>query len=104
MLFRSNKYIDLEEPWVLSKDESKQNELDSVLYHLIETIRFISVLLAPYMPETAEKIAKQINFEQKDFESLQEFGLYPTSRPNQAEALFQRYDLEEKMEKIVDKR
>ncbi len=100
----ANKYIDLEEPWVLFKDDLKKDELDNVLYHLIETIRFLSVLLAPFMPGTARRISEQINFEEKDFKSLTEFGLYPTSRPNKAEALFQRYDLEEKMEKIINKK
>ena len=53
---RSNKYIDETMPWALAKDESKKERLGTVLYNLLESIRFISVLISPFMPETAEKI------------------------------------------------
>ena len=56
----ANKYIDLMEPWKLVKDESKQDELDNLLYHLIETIRFLSVLIYPFLPETAEKLLNKL--------------------------------------------
>jgi len=97
----ANKYIDLMEPWKLVKDESKQDELDNLLYHLIETIRFLSVLIYPFLPETAEKIAKQINHVDLTFESLNKFGNYESGTTGQAEVLFTRYDLEKKMEEIL---
>ncbi|HHT82729.1 MAG TPA: methionine--tRNA ligase [Acholeplasmataceae bacterium] len=97
----ANKYIDLMEPWKLNKDESKQKELDNLLYHLIETIRFISVLLNPFIPQTSVKIANQINYNDITFESLKEFGVYPSGRPNEAEVLFERFDLDKKIEEIL---
>ena len=98
----ANKYIDLMEPWKLNKDESKQEELDNLLYHLIETIRFISVLIYPFLPKTAEKIAHQINHVDLTFESIKKFGQYKTQQTNEAEVLFTRYDLEKKMEEILE--
>jgi methionyl-tRNA synthetase len=51
---RSNKYIDETMPWALAKDEDKKARLGTVLYNLLESIRFIAVLLSPFMPETSE--------------------------------------------------
>lgn len=96
-----NKYIDEQEPWVLSKDETKQKELDNVLYHLMETIRYLSVLIYPFMPDTAERIAHQINYKDLTFESLDKFGVYPGGKPNKAEVLFQRYKVQDKMKEIM---
>ena len=59
LISRSNKYIDLTGPWALAKDESKQERLQTVMYNLIESLRIISVLIAPFMPNTAPKIWKQ---------------------------------------------
>jgi len=75
-----------------------------LLYYLIEIIRFISVLLNPYIPQTSEKIANQINYEDISFESLKEFGVYPNRRPNEAQVLFERFDLDKKMDEILSDR
>jgi methionyl-tRNA synthetase len=53
---RCNKYIDETMPWALAKDEEKKARLGTVLYNLLEGIRFIAVLLKPFMPETSDKI------------------------------------------------
>ncbi|MGI6787461.1 MAG: methionine--tRNA ligase [Acholeplasmataceae bacterium] len=100
----ANKYIDLMEPWNLNKDESKREELDNLLYHLIETIRFISVLINPFIPSSSLKIAEQINYNDISFESLKTFGIYPSGEPNKAEVLFERFDLDKKMEEILSDR
>ena len=50
---RSNKYIDETAPWVLAKDEASLPRLKTVLSNLIEAIRFIGVLLAPFLPATS---------------------------------------------------
>lgn len=97
----ANKYIDLMEPWNLFKDETKQDELDSLLYHLIETIRFLSVLISPFLPETAQKIAEQINYVDISFESLSKFGVYPSGKTGEAKPMFTRYNLDKKMEEIL---
>ena len=52
---RCNKYIDETMPWALAKDESKKARLATVLYNLLETIRICTVMLTPFMPESAEK-------------------------------------------------
>ena len=58
---RCNKYIDETEPWVLAKDEAKKDRLATVLYNLCESISIGAALLWPFLPETAEKICKQLN-------------------------------------------
>lgn len=73
LLRASNKYIDDTAPWVLAKDEAKQNVLSNVLYHLLEVIRISSSLLEPIMPETAQKVYKQIQTTLTSFDTL-EFG------------------------------
>jgi methionyl-tRNA synthetase len=98
----ANKYIDVSEPWKLVKDETKQETLNHVLYHLLETIRFIAVLLQPFIPSTAQKIAKQIGVDDLSFESLDTFGQYQTQTLGKAEVLFERYDLNKKIEEILN--
>lgn len=101
---RSNKYIDETMPWALAKDEEKKERLGTVLYNLIEAIRFIAVLLAPFMPETAERIFVQINCDVKDYNSLSSFGGYKAGTVvNKAEALFQRIDSEKMLAEIAEK-
>ncbi len=94
---RCNKYIDETMPWALAKDESKQDRLATVLYNLVESITIGASLLAPYMPETAEKIAKQLNTSLRDFSELEKFGLYESGNKVTAEPeiLFARLDMKE---------
>ena len=72
LLRRSNKYIDETMPWVLGKDETKKERLGTVLYNLLESIRIAAVLLEPYLPETSDKILKQLNTDAK--KKLAELG------------------------------
>lgn len=99
---RCNKYIDETMPWALAKDEAKKDRLATVLYNLVEGINMGASLLAPFMPETAEKIAKQLNTELREFDTLQEFGGYPSGNTvtDAPEILFARQDLKEVMEKV----
>jgi methionyl-tRNA synthetase len=53
---RLNRYVEERAPWVLAKDEAKAGELDSVLAGLAEGVRALTVLLHPYMPQTAERL------------------------------------------------
>lgn len=71
---RSNKYIDETMPWALAKDETQKARLGTVLYNLLESIRFIAVLVSPFMPSTCKSILEQINSKADDFDSLKEFG------------------------------
>ena len=94
---RCNKYIDETEPWVLAKDEARADRLSTVLYNLVEGIVIGASLLQPYMPETAEKIARQLNTSLRDFDQLEKFGLYPNGGKvtDQPEILFARLDMKE---------
>ena len=98
---RCNKYIDETEPWVLAKDEAKADRLATVLYHLVEGITMGASLLAPFMPETAEKIAAQLNTDLREFDTLKQFGLYPDGNRviEKPEILFARLDMKEIVEK-----
>ena len=93
-LFRSlNKYIDETTPWILAKDDSKKDRLATVLYNLIEGIRIGTVLLRPFIPETTEKIFKQINTDNTSYDSVKEFGGYKSStKVGIPEVLFQRIE------------
>ena len=92
-----NKYIDETEPWVLAKDEAKSDRLSTVLYNLVESITIGASLLQPYMPETAEKIVKQLNTSVRNFSDLKKFGLYESGNKVTAEPeiLFARLDMKE---------
>ncbi|MGI5989830.1 MAG: methionine--tRNA ligase [Lachnospiraceae bacterium] len=100
---RLNKYIDETEPWVLARDEAKKDRLATVLYNLTEGIVMASSLLAPFLPETAEKIFAQLNTKARDFDTLDTFGLYPsgTKVTDKPEILFMRKDPKEIMEKVA---
>lgn len=72
-----NKYIDLTMPWVLAKDEARQKTLASVMYHLAEGLRIVSVLLVPFIEGTAKKIQNVLGIEDEalvNWESIAKFG------------------------------
>ena len=104
LLRRTNKYIDDTMPWALAKDETKKERLATVLYNLIEAIRFAAIALEPYMPSTSTKILDQINTDQRQMKDLTTFGLYKegtkvTDKPQQ---LFARLDPKEVEKKVND--
>lgn len=102
LLRRSNKYIDETMPWALAKDEEKRARLGTVLYHLLESIRFAAVMLKPYLPETADKIFAQLNVENRGVESLASFDGMPVGgHVGQAEILFGRIDIAKKLVEIT---
>ena len=98
---RCNKYIDETMPWILAKEEKDHDRLATVLYHLTEGIVMGASLLEPFMPRCAENIARQLNTTLRDFDSLQEFGLYPSGNrvTEKPEILFARLDVKEVVEK-----
>lgn len=100
---RANKYIDETAPWVLAKDEAQKPRLGTVLYNLAETIRIIAALLSPYMPETSQKIAAQINADTLSFESTKTFGVTKAGvKVGEAVPLFQRIDAEKKLAELEE--
>ena len=101
LLRRANKYIDETTPWVLAKDPAKADRLGTVLYNLLEAIRYAAIVLGAYLPETSEKILRQLNVENGGLESLRAFGGMPAGGTvGTAEILFSRIDPKKKLEEI----
>ena len=101
---RCNKYIDETAPWTLAKDEAQKERLNTVLYNLLEGIRFGTVLLAPFMPETAEKVFAQLNTKETSYDSLASFGAFECSKVTEKpEPLFARLDPEKTLREIHEK-
>ncbi len=103
---RCNKYIDETMPWALAKDEAKKDRLSEVMYNLVESISIGACLLESFMPETTGKILAQLNAEKREYDALDQFGLYPSGNKVTAkpEILFQRLDVKEVLEKVEAKK
>ena len=99
---RCNKYIDETMPWALAKDPEQADRLNTVLYNLVESITVGATLLEPFMPETSEKILKQLNTEKRRVTELSTFGLYPSGNKVTAEPeiLFARIDTNAMLDEI----
>lgn len=102
---RANKYIDETEPWNLNKDESKKERLSTVLFNLLESINIGANIIAPFLPETANKIFAELGVEQRNYEDIDNFGatgeFNVTSNP---QILFNRIriaDIQETIDNIV---
>lgn len=99
---RLNKYIDETMPWALAKDEAQRARLGTVLYNLLEGIRFLAVLLTPYMPDTASAIFAQLGTDVCDCDSLATFGnLKVGEKVGKAVPLFNRIDADKLIEKLT---
>ena len=103
---RCNKYIDETMPWALAKDEAKKDRLAEVLYNLVESITIGAALLESFMPETTGRILTQLNAEKREYETLDQFGLYVSGNKvtEKPEILFLRLDVKEILEKVEAKR
>lgn len=98
---RCNKYIDETAPWALAKDESNKDRLGTVLYNLLEGIRYIAVLLKAFMPDTSKAILDEINCDVDSYESLLSFGALPVGgKVGEATPLFARIDAERMLSDI----
>lgn len=109
LLRRTNKYIDDTMPWALAKEEDKKDRLATVLYNLIESIRFAAIALEPYIPSTSQKILDQINTDQREMKDLTTFGLYKegtkvTDKPQQLFARLDPKEVEKKVEALQPKK
>jgi len=98
---QANKYIDLTEPFKIFKENSQSNVIDEILSHLIIVSRFIGTLLQPFIPETASHILSQIQAEAFNFESLEMFDLKKDLNLEKPTVLFERFDMEKKLEEII---
>lgn len=104
---RTNKYIDETMPWALAKEESKKDELDTVLYNLCESIRIIATLINPIMNETANKIYEQLGIKGQEsitnWESTKTFGLIKEgTKVIKGAALFPRLDVDKEVEALEE--
>ena len=98
---RANKYIDETMPWALAKGDDGREKLKTVMYNLIEAIRFITSLLGSFMPDTQTAIAKQTGAAELEWESLECFGMTkPGVKVGAAEPLFVRLDPEKKLAEL----
>lgn len=99
---RTNKYIDETSPWILAKDESKNPRLAQVLYNLAESIRIVSILIQPFMPETPARIWQQLGIgeDSQGWDSAREWGRLGKITVQPGEALFPRIDLEKELKEL----
>ena len=103
LLRRANKYIDETMPWALAKSEETKPRLGTVLYNLLEAIRFAAIALKPFLPDTSDRILSQINAENGGLESLVSFGVLPTGiSVGAGEILFARLDAAKKLAEIEE--
>ena len=106
LVSRTNKYIDETSPWVLAKEENKE-KLEACIYHLIENLRRIAILISPFMESTSEKMFNQLgitNPELKTWESLDNYEkIEDTKVIEKGEPLFMRLNAEEEIEFIKSK-
>ncbi|WP_436335347.1 methionine--tRNA ligase [Bacillus velezensis] len=106
LISRTNKYIDETAPWVLAKDQEKEKELRSVMYHLAESLRITAVLLQPFLTQTPEKMFAQLGVEDqslKAWDSIETFGQLKNAKVKKGEPLFPRLEAEEEVAYIKQK-
>ncbi|WP_026702354.1 methionine--tRNA ligase [Salibacterium aidingense] len=105
LVSRTNKYIDETQPWMLAKDETQREQLGTVLYHLAESLRYISIMIQPFMTETPQKIWHQLGVpsDYTEWETLREFGQLPegTAVVNKGEPIFPRLEMQEEVANII---
>jgi len=100
---RANKYIDETAPWVLAKDEANKARLATVMYNLVEALRFANTLLQAFLPTTAEKISAQLGFTADDlkFENLK-FGFKSDVTVKKGDVIFPRIDIAKEMKLLEE--
>lgn len=105
LISRTNKYIDETMPWALAKTEETE-KLKSVMYHLIENLRKIAILIKAFMNETSENIFKQIGIKDKslkNWKSLKDNKHEENQKViEKGEPIFMRLNAEEEIEYITN--
>lgn len=105
LIDRANKYIDETMPWVLARDEAQKGRLGTVLYNLLESLRFVAVMIEPFLPDTSKEILRQINSQVGGFDSLKTFrGIAAGSSVNKGNVIFPRIDVDKKLEELEELR
>ena len=101
LLRRANKYIDENEPWKLAKDEYRQDDLENVLYNLLESIRYAATLLQSFIPTTAYEIFNQLGVNLRSYDSLSRFAKVDSYNCNEPKILFARIDVDKKIAELM---
>ncbi len=100
-----NRYIEATQPWNLAKDEEKRSTLGSVLYHLLEELRMVSILIQPFMTQAPAKMWEQLGIEDANlttWDSLYTFGaLKPGTKTKKGQPIFPRLDVKSEVEEIL---
>ncbi|MDD4388718.1 MAG: methionine--tRNA ligase subunit beta, partial [Bacilli bacterium] len=99
LINRTNKYIDETTPWVVAKFDSRLAELNSILYHLYESLRLTAIMLWPVIPDTAETMFKEIGLSVQDFRYLHYGQTKSVQVAREPKILFKRLDIEEELKK-----
>ncbi|MFN7253042.1 MAG: methionine--tRNA ligase [Anaerobacillus sp.] len=105
LVSRTNKYIDETQPWVLAKNEENKEQLGSVLYHLAESLRYVSVLIQPFMTSTPKKVWEQLSITEEGtaWASLEQFGQLPSgAKIAKGEPIFPRLEVAEEVAFITE--
>jgi len=105
LIGRTNKYIDETMPWVLAKEESEKARLGTVLYHLAEGIRVISILIQPFMTKAPKQIWDQLGIDESmtEWDQAKQWNISkPGTKVEKKEAIFPRLDLEKELKAIDD--
>lgn len=98
---RANKYVDEKMPWVLAKDESKIDDLNTCMNHLAETLRVVSILIYPFMHSTTDKIREQIGIDGEIvWEDAYRFDMMAGKTVKKGEAIFPRLDIEKELAEL----
>ena len=102
LISRSNKYIDETTPWILAKEPEKESRLSAVLYNLAECLRFVSILIKPFMHHSSREIREQLGISGAEaiWDELCTFGLMDSYKTEKGKNLFPRLDAEEEMKAL----
>ncbi len=94
LIGRGNKYIVHNAPWELAKDPANKERLNTFFYHLLESMRLVSLTLLPFMPGTGKKMLESLGLHaDPDNPGQLEWGeLAPGTAIKKGEALFPRLD------------
>lgn len=102
LVSRTNKYIDETQPWILAKNEDQRDQLASVMSHLAESLRYISVMIQPFMTKAPAKIWEQLGIDGNEnltsWVSLKEFGQIPGgTKVQKGQPIFPRLENEDEI-------
>lgn len=102
LIRRTNKYIDETSPWVLAKEEASKPRLDTVMHHLAESIRVISVLIDPFLPNTSRKIRLQLGIgdDEVSWQDAGRFDMMEGKKVQKGDPIFPRLDIEKEIAEL----